>query len=98
MTWIMVDIEADGPIPGDYSMVCLGAIAVEPAVDRTFYGGPRGRGQRACRALTGIARVRNRIAHGHASVDHARMWSELPSGLDALDPFSRRVAASLPQP
>jgi len=38
MTWIMVDIEADGPIPGDYSMVCFGAIVVEPALDRTFYG------------------------------------------------------------
>jgi hypothetical protein len=38
MSFIMVDIEADGPIPGDYSMVCLGAIVVEPALDRTFYG------------------------------------------------------------
>ena len=34
----MVDIEADGPIPGDYSMVCLGAIVVEPTLTRTFYG------------------------------------------------------------
>ena len=34
----MVDIEADGPIPGDYSMVCFGAIVVEPSLDRTFYG------------------------------------------------------------
>lgn len=34
----MVDVEADGPIPGDYSMVCLGAIIVEPALNRTFYG------------------------------------------------------------
>jgi len=38
MTYFMVDIEADGPIPGDYSMVCFGAIIVEPALDRTFYG------------------------------------------------------------
>ncbi len=38
MTYIMVDIEADGPIPGDYSMVCFGAIVVEPSLDRTFYG------------------------------------------------------------
>ena len=28
--WVMVDIEADGPIPGDYSMIELGAIAVNP--------------------------------------------------------------------
>lgn len=38
MTYIMVDVEADGPIPGDYSLVSLGAIVVEPALDRTFYG------------------------------------------------------------
>ena len=34
----MVDVEADGPIPGDYSMVCFGAIIVEPKLERTFYG------------------------------------------------------------
>lgn len=34
----MVDIEADGPIPGDYSMVCLGAVVVEPSLEKTFYG------------------------------------------------------------
>jgi hypothetical protein len=34
----MVDIEADGPIPGDYSMICLGAVVVEEDLGRTFYG------------------------------------------------------------
>jgi DNA polymerase III epsilon subunit-like protein len=38
MSYIMVDIEADGPIPGDYSMVCFGAVVVEPGLERTFYG------------------------------------------------------------
>ncbi len=38
MTYIMVDVEADGPIPGDYSMVCFGAIVVEPSLGRMFYG------------------------------------------------------------
>lgn len=37
MRWIMVDVEADGPIPGDYSMVSFGAIVVEPGLERTFY-------------------------------------------------------------
>ena len=37
MSYVMVDIEADGPIPGDYSMVCFGAVLVEPALERTFY-------------------------------------------------------------
>ena len=38
MPYIMVDIEADGPIPGDYSMISLGAVIVEPGLTRTFYG------------------------------------------------------------
>ena len=38
MAYVMVDIEADGPIPGDYSMVCFGAVIIEPALQRTFYG------------------------------------------------------------
>ena len=38
MPYIMVDIEADGPIPGDYSMISFGAIVVEPSLDRMFYG------------------------------------------------------------
>ncbi len=33
----MVDIESDGPIPGDYSMVCLVAVIVEPGLARSFY-------------------------------------------------------------
>ena len=38
MPYIMVDVEADGPIPGDFSMISFGAIVVEPALNRTFYG------------------------------------------------------------
>ena len=38
MSYIMVDIEADGPIPGDYSMVSLGAVVVEPTLTKSFYG------------------------------------------------------------
>ncbi|MAT72937.1 MAG: exonuclease [Planctomycetaceae bacterium] len=38
MPYVMVDIESDGPIPGDYSMVCFGAVIVEPELSRTFYG------------------------------------------------------------
>ena len=38
MSYIMVDVESDGPIPGDYSMVCFGAVVVEPGLPRTFYG------------------------------------------------------------
>ena len=38
MPYVMVDVETDGPIPGDYSMVCFGAVIVEPSLERTFYG------------------------------------------------------------
>jgi len=38
MSYVMVDVEADGPIPGDYSMVCFGAVIVEPTLEKTFYG------------------------------------------------------------
>jgi len=38
MSYFMVDVEADGPIPGRYSMVSFGAIVVEPGLKRTFYG------------------------------------------------------------
>lgn len=36
MTYVMVDVEADGPIPGDYSMISLGAVVVEPGLRRSF--------------------------------------------------------------
>ena len=37
MIFVSVDIEADGPIPGPYSMVSLGAVVVEPPFNDSFY-------------------------------------------------------------
>lgn len=34
----MVDVESDGHIPGEYSMVCFGAVLVDEQLDKTFYG------------------------------------------------------------
>ena len=34
----MVDVESDGPIPGDYSMISFGAVIVDNELDKTFYG------------------------------------------------------------
>lgn len=34
----MVDIESDGPIPADYSMISFGAVLVDEQLDKTFYG------------------------------------------------------------
>lgn len=36
MPWISVDVEADGPCPGLYSMIALGAVVVEPTLKHTF--------------------------------------------------------------
>lgn len=38
MSYIVVDVEADGEIPGRYSMVCFGAVIVDKLLDKTFYG------------------------------------------------------------
>lgn len=38
MSLIVVDVEADGPIPYLYSMVCFGAVIVDEKLDKTFYG------------------------------------------------------------
>ena len=34
----MVDVESDGPIPGDYSTISFGAVIVDQDLDKTFYG------------------------------------------------------------
>lgn len=38
MSYIVVDIEADGPVPHLYSMVSFGAVIVESSLSKTFYG------------------------------------------------------------
>src|SRR6478752_1595225 len=38
MSYIVVDVEADGPCPGLYSMVCFGAVIVKDGVEESFYG------------------------------------------------------------
>ncbi|MEM1135465.1 MAG: 3'-5' exoribonuclease [Bacteroidota bacterium] len=38
MAYIMIDVETDGPIPGDYSMISFGAVLVNESLNKTFYG------------------------------------------------------------
>lgn len=38
MSYIVCDVESDGSIPHFYSMVCFGAVIVEPSLSKTFYG------------------------------------------------------------
>jgi uncharacterized protein YutE (UPF0331/DUF86 family) len=48
--------------------------------------------------LSAATSMRNRIAHGYASVDHERLWRELPDASRALEEFAAAVAAWLPAP
>lgn len=54
--------------------------------------------QALARALRQVIAVRNRIAHGYASVDLDRLWNELPSGLDTLDQYAAAVATWMAPP
>jgi len=41
MSYVVVDVESDGPIPAEFSMVCFGAVVFDDRLDRTFYGRTR---------------------------------------------------------
>src|SRR6266550_7479311 len=41
MSLIIVDVESDGPIPAEYSMVCFGAVLFDDRLDKSFYGQTR---------------------------------------------------------
>jgi len=38
MSYIVIDVEADGPVPHLYSMVSFGAVIVDQCLDKTFKG------------------------------------------------------------
>lgn len=38
MSYFVVDVESDGPVPPIYSMVCFGAVKVDEKLDKFFYG------------------------------------------------------------
>lgn len=38
MTWFVVDVEADGRYPGDFSMVSFGVVRVDDEIKTTYYG------------------------------------------------------------
>lgn len=42
--------------------------------------------------------LRNRIAHGYASVDVDRLWTEIPRGLAAFERYATAVAGFVPPP
>ena len=38
MSFFVVDVEADGPIPSEYSMVCFGTVMLDETLEKSFYG------------------------------------------------------------
>lgn len=46
-------------------------------------------------SLGGTAQLRNRIAHGYATVDAERVWAELPTGIAAFESFASAIALFL---
>lgn len=62
MSWIVVDVEADGPIPGEFSMICFGAVVVNEALNQTFYGEVAPISEQtnlAAAAISGISRAKH---------------------------------------
>jgi DNA polymerase III epsilon subunit-like protein len=59
MSYVVVDVEADGPIPAEYSMVSFGAVRFDDALDKSFYGQTRPISDRfdpAALAISGFSR------------------------------------------
>lgn len=52
-------------------------------------------GRDLARKLAAIASLRNRVAHGYASVDAERIWREVPEGIECLRRFAAAVAARI---
>jgi len=44
-------------------------------------------------SLASAAQLRNRIAHGYATLDPGRLWSELPAGVASFEAYARSVSA-----
>jgi hypothetical protein len=41
MSFIIVDVESDGPIPAEFLMVCFGAVLFDEHLEQSFYGKTR---------------------------------------------------------
>jgi uncharacterized protein YutE (UPF0331/DUF86 family) len=46
-------------------------------------------------ALANTATLRNRIAHGYATIDIDRLWVEVPAGIASFDAFAAAIARYL---
>ena len=46
-------------------------------------------------AMVDATRLRNRIAHGYATLEIDRLWAELPAGIASFDAFAGAIAIHL---
>ena len=84
MSFIVVDVEADGPIPAEFSMVCFGAVRLDERLETTFYGQARPVSQRflpEALAISGFSREQHERFEEPQKVMH--------SFADWLDQVSR---------
>lgn len=84
----MVDAEADGPIPGDYSMVCFGAVVVEPSLEKAFYGRLKPISEKwlaKALAVSGFSRGKMDVLSLELSCANIIFWCGLPAR-EALGP------------
>lgn len=71
MSWIVVDVESDGPIPPEFSMICFGAVVVDAKLDKTFYGETAPISEHtnlAAAAISGISRATHETFEDPAAV------------------------------
>jgi uncharacterized protein YutE (UPF0331/DUF86 family) len=48
--------------------------------------------------MSRLVAMRNRLAHGYATLDVDRIWAEVPAGLDALERYATTIARFVPPP
>ena len=81
----MVDVESDGPCPGMHSMVCFGAVIVEPGFQRTFYA--------EMKPISDIYIPEALAISGFSREQHLKF----PESRDAMQNFEIWLTKNLPQ-
>ena len=85
MSYVIVDVESDGPIPTEFSMVCFGAVIFDDLLDKTFYGRTRPVSDRfvpEALAVNGFSREQ------HMAFDDPKAVMDNFSSIDSVEEFS----------
>jgi len=89
MSWIMVDVEADGPAPGLFSMASFGAVVVRPGLGDTFYS-------EVLRPLDGAAWIPEAIAVSNITREQMLAGAEPASRMAAFVAWLGQVSVGRP--